>query len=140
MGLMYEAADAIKVELHERLAEAGFPDIRPGHGCVFSNIDERGSRLTEIAERANHTKQAVGEVASDLEQLGYVERIPDPDDGRAKIIRLTPKGASCLREAFAIFADIEQRLVRSHGREAVAGMRAILCDLAGAGNEQQAAA
>ena len=60
---------------------------------MFGNIDPEGSRLTELAERARMTKQSVGEVATDLEQRGYVERVPDPADGRAKIIRLTERGA-----------------------------------------------
>ena len=61
--------------------------MRPGHGCVFGTIEPDGSRLTDLAERARMTKQTVGEVTTDLERLGYVERVPDPRDGRAKIIR-----------------------------------------------------
>src|SRR5919202_3393766 len=92
-------------ELHRRLHEQGYSEIRPGHGCVFRFIDEEGTRLTELAERSGYTKQAVSEVVADLEALGYVERVPDPLDGRAKTIKLTHSG----REAFAagrrIFAD-----------------------------------
>ena len=48
---------------------------------MFGNIDPEGSRLTELAERAHMTKQSVGEVTSDLEQRGYLERVPDPGEG-----------------------------------------------------------
>src|SRR3989442_13979118 len=86
-------------ELSKRVEAAGFTDIRPGHGCVFGTIDpEGGSRLTDLAHRANMTKQSVGEATSDLEKRGDVERVPDPDDGRSKIIQLTERG----REAQAI--------------------------------------
>src|SRR6187200_2763434 len=85
-------------ELAKRVEAAGLTDIRPGHGCVFGTIEPEGSRLTDLAFRANMTKQSVGEAASDLEARGYVERVPDPEDGRAKIIRLTERG----REAQAI--------------------------------------
>ena len=61
-----------------RLNEAGHPAIRQGHGCVFRFIHEGGSRLTDLAESSGLTKQAVGEVVADLEELGYVERAPDP--------------------------------------------------------------
>ena len=53
-------------------SRAGYPEIRPGHGCVFRFIDHEGTRLTELAERSGYTKQAVGEVVADLEELGYV--------------------------------------------------------------------
>src|SRR5947199_9277804 len=97
--LLGVAFDQFSAELTDRIAAAGYGDIRPGHGCVFGGIDpENGSRLTELAERANMTKQSVGEVTSDLEQRGYLERVADPDDGRAKIIRLTPHG----RQVYAI--------------------------------------
>src|SRR5438876_6895089 len=79
-------------ELGKRVEQSGFSDIRPGHGCVFGTIEPEGSRLTDLAERARMTKQSVGEATSDLEQRGYVERVSDPDDGRAKIIRLTERG------------------------------------------------
>ena len=77
-------------KLFARMADAGFGDVREGHGCVFGFIDmENGSRLTDLAEAAGFTKQAVGEAVAELERLGYLERAACPDDGRAKIIRLT---------------------------------------------------
>ena len=103
IGLLSVALDDFSQELDARVETASFEDIRPGHGCVFGNIDPDGSRLTDLAERARMTKQSVGEVASDLEKRGYVERAPDPDDGRAKIIRLTERGH--LAQAFGRGAD-----------------------------------
>jgi DNA-binding MarR family transcriptional regulator len=110
-------------EVHRRLAEEGHPEIRPGHGCVFRFVDSEGSRLTELAERAGYTKQAVGEVAADLEALGYVERVPDPEDGRAKIIRLTDSGRDALAAARRIFADIERHWSEQFGEERIAQLR-----------------
>jgi DNA-binding MarR family transcriptional regulator len=121
--------DAIVDELHARLRAQGFLRVRPAHGCVFGNIDGSGSRLTELAERSGLTKQSVGEAVADLEQLGYVERVPDPEDGRAKIIRLTPRGSEALDAARSIFADIEARLSAAIGEERFAEFRAVLGDL-----------
>src|SRR5438045_448708 len=90
--LLDVAFDEFVEELTSRVAETPYSDVRPSHGCVFGTIEPEGSRLTELAERAHMTKQSVGEVASELEARGYVERVPDPSDGRAKIIRLTEKG------------------------------------------------
>jgi DNA-binding MarR family transcriptional regulator len=122
--LLNAALDSFVQELQARLQAAGLGDIRPGHGCVFGGIDpEHGSRLTELAERAFMTKQSVGEFADDLERHGYLERVPDPSDGRAKIIRLTDKG----REAYAIgrglVDEIERQWAESYGDERVEALR-----------------
>src|SRR6266508_465445 len=73
-ALLGEVKELAIDELHRRLGDEGYPDIRPGHGCVFRFIEPGGSRLTQIAERAGMTKQAVGEVVADLERLGDIER------------------------------------------------------------------
>ncbi len=117
-------------EFQARLAEAGHPAIRQGHGCVFRFIHEGGSRLTELAESSGLSKQAVGEVVDHLEQLGYVERAQDPQDGRAKVIRLTERGADAHRTALAIFADIERDWAERYGAERVAIMRELLEEIA----------
>jgi DNA-binding MarR family transcriptional regulator len=116
-------------QLHDRLADEGFPEIRPGHGCVFRFIEPDGSRLTDIAERAGLTKQAVGEVVTDLEALGHVERRSCPDDGRAKIIHLTDSGRAAVDAAQRIFADIEARWAAEVGDRRMATLRATLTEL-----------
>jgi DNA-binding MarR family transcriptional regulator len=110
-------------ELHRRLHEQGYSEIRPGHGCVFRFIDDEGTRLTELADRSGYSKQAVGEVVADLEALGYVERVPDPADGRAKTITLTDRGREALAAGRRIFAEIEQRWIEQFGEERIAQMR-----------------
>src|SRR5919112_318167 len=91
-ALLTEVKLAMVEKLRERMAAAGHPDIREGYGCVFGFIDvEDGSRLTDLAASAGLTKQAVGEAVSELEKQGYLERLPDPNDRRAKIIKLTPR-------------------------------------------------
>jgi DNA-binding MarR family transcriptional regulator len=118
-------------EFHQRLNEAGHPSLRPGHGCVFRFIHEGGSRLTELAGSSGLTKQAVGEVVDDLEQLGYVERDADPEDRRAKIIRLTTHGADAQQTAIRIFGEIERDWAERYGTERVAAMRELLEEMAG---------
>jgi len=110
-------------ELHRRLHEQGYSEIRPGHGCVFRFIDDDGTRLTELAERSGYSKQAVGEVVADLEGLGYVERVPDPADGRAKTIVLTGRGHEALAAGRQAFAEIEQRWIEQFGEERIAALR-----------------
>jgi DNA-binding MarR family transcriptional regulator len=124
--LLGVAFDAFSEELHERVQAAGFTDIRPGHGCVFGNIDPQGSRLTDLAERAKMTKQSVGEVTSDLERRGYLERVPDPEDGRAKIIRLTDRGRKAQAAGRGLINDLERDWAERYGEEQIAALRAAL--------------
>src|SRR5437588_11759685 len=107
-------------ELERRVAETSYSDIRITHGCVFGNIDPDGSRLTDLAERAHMTKQSVGEVATELEQRGYLERVPDPNDGRAKIIRLTERGHAAQALGRQLIDEIERDWAERLGAERVA--------------------
>ena len=128
--LLDVAFDEFSDELTRRVYAAGYTDLRPGHGCVFGTIDPEGSRLTDLAERAGMTKQTVGEVTSDLEKLGYVERVPDPSDGRAKIIRLTDRGHAAHAIGRGLIEDIERDWGERFGAERVAALRELLEEIA----------
>jgi DNA-binding MarR family transcriptional regulator len=122
--LLNVAANQFTEEFAGKLAAAGLVDLRPGHGCVFGNIDpDGGSRLTELADRAHMTKQSVGEFASDLEQRGYLERVPDPNDGRAKIIRLTEQGRRAYRIGRQLIDELERQWAERYGLERIAALR-----------------
>ena len=71
-------------------------------------------------------KQSVGEVASDLEKRGYVERVPDPSDGRAKIIRLTERGCDAQAVGRGLIDDIERDWAERFGEERIASLREAL--------------
>ncbi len=133
VALLFAAAEGLVGELRARMGDVGYGDIREAHGCVFGNIAPEGMRLTELAELAGMTKQGVGEAVTDLERLGYAERVPDPDDGRAKIIRLTERGAAAQSVGFQVIAEIEREWVERFGAERVDALRAILLEMTGAG-------
>ena len=128
-GLFSICQNLVEDELFARLADAGYPEVRPVHGCVFGTIGDGGDRLTALAERARMTKQSVGEVVSELEQLGYVERVADPSDGRAKIIKLTDRGQGAYELGYAIFDEIEKRWEKRYGAERVRDALAMLRDV-----------
>ena len=128
--------DAFTAELNDRVHATEFSDLRAGHGCVFGNIDpEHGSRLTELAERALMTKQSVGEVATDLVQRGYVERVANPSDGRAKIIRLTERGRDAYVLGRQLIDEIERDWAERYGEQRLSALRealeAVVADRAG---------
>jgi len=123
-GLLNEVKVAAVRKLFQRLRSEGFTHVREGHGCVFGFIDiENGSRLTELAERSGLTKQAVGEAVGELEAIGYAERVADPTDRRAKIIKLTPSGLEACLTGRRIFGEIEREWAEEFGEELVAKMR-----------------
>ena len=124
--LFNEAKNVVVDELHRRLEERGFGDIRSVHGCVFRFVPEDGMRLTTLADQAGLTKQAVGEIVDELQVAGYVDRLPDPADKRAKLIHLTPHGKACQAAALEIFLEIEAEWAERFGQERVAAMREVL--------------
>jgi DNA-binding MarR family transcriptional regulator len=89
-------------------AEAGFGDIRDPHMQIFGNVRMGGIRLTELADRAQLSLAATSELVNDLEEMGYLQRRPDPADGRAKLIDLTKRGRNAMAAAGDRVADIEQ--------------------------------
>jgi DNA-binding MarR family transcriptional regulator len=131
IGLFQIAHDLSEEHLFSRLAEAGFPELRPAHGCVFGTISRGGDRLTVLAERADMTKQAVGEAVSELERIGYVERVPDPDDGRAKIIRLTKRGEAAWENGWNALAELREQWEERYGRDRVRNAIELLAEIAG---------
>src|SRR5438270_7665150 len=90
------------------LAEAGFDDLRQAHTAVFQHIAPDGSRLTDLAERAQITKQSMGYLVDYLEQRGYLERRPDPSDRRAALVCLTDRGWAQINAALAIIRTVER--------------------------------
>src|SRR5579862_4128396 len=112
------------------LAEAGFDDLRPAHTAVFQHIDADGSRLTDLAERAQITKQSMGYLVDYLEHRGYLERRPDPSDRRASLVCLTERGWAQIQTALAIIATLEEDWTRTLGNEQMRQLRNLLSQLA----------
>jgi DNA-binding MarR family transcriptional regulator len=115
--------------LHERFAERGHPEIRPPHGNVMQFLDADGTRVSVLAERAQITKQSMAELVLHLERLGYVERIPDPSDRRAKLVRATPKGRQLYAIAREVVAEIEAEWTKRLGKTKMRRLRALLAEL-----------
>lgn len=120
---------AVQGELFRRLAAEGFDDLRPQHGAVLAWLDAEGSRATELAHRSGQHKQVVGKLVDELEGLGYVERRPDPDDRRAKLVVPTARGLAQLRRSDAVVADVEREISARVGAGRYAGFATVLRDV-----------
>jgi len=99
------------------LAAANFGDVRPAHFTVFQHIPPQGIRLTALADAALMTKQSMGYLVDDLAALGYVERVPDPTDRRAKVVRLTARGRAVEETVRKVIRQIEADWTARLGQE-----------------------
>lgn len=105
------------------MAEVGFDDMRVAHNAVMAYLPADGMRLTDLARTARISKQAMAELVADLEAKGYVKRIADPTDGRAKIITWDERGHAAYEATIKIFARIEQEVTAMVGQPAMTGLR-----------------
>ncbi len=89
--LLFLAHRALEERALRAVQAAGAEDLTPSQARLLQRVDPGGTRLVELAERALVTKQSAGFLVDQLEKGGYVVRVPDPDDGRARLVRLTPR-------------------------------------------------
>ena len=115
--------------LHRRFAERGHPEIRPAHGNVMQFLDAEGTRVSVLAGRAQMTKQSMAELVAHLEELGYVERVPDPGDRRAKLVRATARGRQLYPIARDVVAELEAEWTRRLGKAKMGQLRGLLEEL-----------
>ncbi len=120
----------LQATVYGALAERGFDDIRAAHSVVFRYIDADGTRLTVLAERAGMTKQSMAYLVEALASAGYVAMAADPDDGRAKRVRLTRRGEKAMAALLELSADFEQRLAARLGPAKMTRLRTLLEELA----------
>ena len=115
--------------LHRRLAERGHPDVRAPHGNVFQYLDRDGTRVSVLAQRAQITKQSMAELVAHLERHGYVERVADPADRRAKLVRATARGDEVYAIARDVLAEIERDWIARLGEAKIRRLKALLQEL-----------
>ncbi|MFT3830561.1 MAG: MarR family winged helix-turn-helix transcriptional regulator [Opitutaceae bacterium] len=123
---------ALRRRVYGRLAERGFPEIRPAHSAVLRHILPEGSRPTELAAAAGLTKQSMAYLVEHLTTAGVVRTVPDPEDGRARLVQLTARGRKLMDALVAASAEAEQEVVAVLGREAVDTLRTQLTALGAA--------
>jgi len=91
--------------------EMGFDGLRAAHTNLFPHIDLEGTRLTDLSKRVGISKQAVGQLVDELEEMGALERVPDPEDGRAKLIRFgQDEDGPMLLRGLAVLGELESEM------------------------------
>jgi DNA-binding MarR family transcriptional regulator len=108
------------------LRAAGFGDIRPPHANVFAFVPTGGIQVSELAQLSRVRKQTMAEVVEQLERMGYVERRPDPDDHRGRLVFLTERGQAVRPVGEASGRSVEQEWARLTSPETIQALRGSL--------------
>jgi DNA-binding MarR family transcriptional regulator len=116
--LLFVAYRALEKRAYDAVAASGVGDITLAQARIASRIGPDGTRLSVLAEQARVTKQSAGFLVDQLEAAGYVERVPDPSDRRARLVRLTPRA-----RAFVEIADAEVQRALQEWRDHVGAER-----------------
>ena len=118
----------ISIELQRR----GYENTRPGHSALLANLDVAGNTITEVAERAHMSKQAMARLAVELEEMGFITREASASDGRALVLRFTRTGKVVVRATLGIVEELERDLADKIGDRSLStlkrGLAAIAAD------------
>jgi DNA-binding MarR family transcriptional regulator len=128
IAMLGQAYSLLGFKIVDGVVGAGYPQ-KPSHSAVFAQIKREGSRLTDLAKGANMTPQSMSELVAELVELGYVERRPDPTDGRAKLIVLTDRGNACIDAAQTTIQSLEDQLTAILGDRGHRQLRTLLTKL-----------
>jgi len=116
-------------DTHAALREAGFGDLRPAHANVFPFVGPEGITVSGLAGLAGVRKQTMAQAVEQLERMGYVERRPNPNDRRSRLVFLTQRGESVKPVTHATAARVEERWAELSSPEELEALRASLLHL-----------
>lgn len=130
LGRMRAIERAAHRAMLEAIQEAGYPYLRMPHIALMAHMTTEGLRITEFADLMQVTKSAASQLVSWLEARGLVERVPDPADRRATLVRATSAADAGFRAARHRYAEIEDEWERAIGMEGLAKLAAMLGEMA----------
>src|SRR5215831_10321859 len=125
-ALLRVPAQAIHRRIINELNAAGFEELRVPHMAVLQFPGPDGGRPGLLAERAGISKQAMNQLLRSLEALGYLARSDAPDEGRARIVRLTKRGRAAYAKIHDILRDIEREWNAELGPKHFSQLKALL--------------
>ncbi len=128
--LLYEGYELYNAALLKSLNPAGFPGVRNTHFNLLRHLDADGSRMSDLASRANLTKPAITALVRACLDLDLVTVEQSSDDARARMVRFSLRGLQLMRQIRRIQVTIERDLVARLGDEAYGQLRSALLVLA----------
>jgi DNA-binding MarR family transcriptional regulator len=107
----------------------GHEGLRFSHGFVFQHLVQADRTITELAERMELTQQAASKAVAELEDLGYLERAADREDGRVRRVRLTKRGRAAIEAGRAVQRRLMDRLEKKLGAARLEAARKTLAEV-----------
>ncbi|TQK73108.1 MULTISPECIES: MarR family winged helix-turn-helix transcriptional regulator [unclassified Nocardioides] len=126
IALVEKTARALRADMIASAHRAGFPEVALAHSAVFATLPPEGARAADMAARAEITRQSMGEAVRDLVRLGILEMVPDPSDGRAKLVTYTAYGKEVAQAGFDHITDLDRRFRAELGDEEYDAARRVL--------------
>jgi DNA-binding MarR family transcriptional regulator len=114
--LLLRAVRIVNRHVVEGLHARGYKNLRSTHTTLLSNMPLAGGSISETAERAGITKQAMGRLAAELEQAGYIRVAGDTADGRVRMLELTEAGTKLMLDSLEVMRSLEERYAKMIGR------------------------
>ncbi|MEU6357104.1 MarR family transcriptional regulator [Streptomyces sp. NPDC047072] len=124
--LLFLPYRALENRVFAALAEAGYDDFTPAQARVLQRVGPHGTRLTELAEQSQITKQTAGFLVDQLEKAGYVTRAPDPTDRRARLVCIATKAQAAKEVADGVVAEVEREWEEHLGKRRMKQLREAL--------------
>src|SRR5690348_8146364 len=115
LQVLFKVARLLDERALARLSSLRGQRLRRSHTQLLPHIDLEGTRMSELAERLGVSKQAVTQLVDELESFGVVERVPDPEDARARRVRFTARGRAGFFEGLSTLRELERELGRAIG-------------------------
>ena len=125
IALVHNADRAFAAHMVESAHERGRPDIKPSHNSVFAYLGDDARRAADLATAAGMTRQSMGELVRELVDLGILEMVPDPEDGRAKLVTYSKEGRAFAGTGLRHLRAIEDRLLAEFGGDYEAARRVL---------------
>jgi DNA-binding MarR family transcriptional regulator len=120
LQLLFQASRLInELAIGRVQKQAGGEHVRTSHTLLFPHIEPEGTRITTLAHRVGVSKQAVSQLVDDLAESGVLERVADPSDRRAKLVRFTPKGRAAILHGLSVLEEVAGELREGIGHEAM---------------------
>lgn len=123
---LWSAFQAFHGRVSAQLARRGHDGLTGAQASAIAQLEAPGTRASVVAERMGVSKQAVSQFIDELERMGYVERVADPVDARAKLVRCTRKGLRYRRDVDAARGAIEKEMVPRLGQRGLSELRSHL--------------
>ncbi|WP_214318808.1 MarR family winged helix-turn-helix transcriptional regulator [Nonomuraea sediminis] len=113
-------------ELHEHLAKHGFTHLKPTFGFAFKVLAQESVTTSRLAALLRITPQGAAKTVEEMVAAGYVDRVPDPSDGRVKLLVLTDRARALLATGHEFHQAFERELAQSLGEAKIETFREVL--------------